>query len=221
MSKSNGYYSAGKTGAPSTCGAARSCPESNVFVDSSGSCLLKVSIPAKIPDAFCVTGRNPTVFCDAHRKTPASVEHHADAYRLPEAVSDDSYDTRPVQIEAGFPLGQTRRMRRSGRWMLVCLCICESVFFRAKTRVVAFLPCLGSSQPDLVFVQNPAKRFDTYRRNNLFPDKILPQFLQRPSLKWATQKVGRTFGGLSDKRLIILGKLRRPAALNSLIMART
>jgi hypothetical protein len=213
VSKSNGYYSADKTGAPSTCGAARSCPESNVFVDSSGSCLLKASVLPKIPDAFFVDGHNPIIFCDAHRKTPASAERHAGVYRLPEAVSDDSYDTIPTPVEAEFPSGQIRRMRQSGRWARGHLCIFESVFFRAKTRIVAFLPRLGSPQPNLVFVQNPAKCFDADRENNLFAYKILPQLFQRPSLKRTAQKVGRTFCGLSDKSLIILGKLRRPAAV--------
>jgi len=212
-SKSNGCCFAGRTEAHLVFGAARSCPESNVFVDSSSSCLLKASTLPKIPDAFFVDGHNPIIFCDAHRKTPASAERHAGVYRLPEAVSDDSYDTIPTPVEAEFPSGQIRRMRQSGRWMLVCLCICELVFFRAKTRVIAFLPCLGSSQPDLVFMQNPAKRFDADRGNNLFPNKILSQFLQRPSLKRAAQKIGRTFCGLSDKRLVILGKLRWPAAV--------
>jgi len=178
VSKSNEYYFADKTEVLSTFGAVKSCPESDGCADSSGICFLTASIPAKIPDVFFGTEHNPTAFCNARHKTPASAECHTDAYRSPEVASDGLYDTMQFPVEVEFPSGRIRHTRRLGRWTQTCLRICESVFFRAKTRIVAFLPRLGSPQPNLVFVQNPAKCFDADREDNLFPYKILPQLFQ-------------------------------------------
>ena len=114
-SKSNEHCFSGKTRTPSTCGAARNCPKSDVSADSSRSCFLKASTLPKIPDVFFVSEHTPTIFCDAHRKKLASAEHHTDEYRLQEAVWDDPYGTMQLPVEDEFPAGQTRRMRQSDR----------------------------------------------------------------------------------------------------------
>lgn len=212
-SKSDEYCFFGKISTPSAYGAARNYPKSDVFADSSDNCFLKASTLQEIPDVSCVAGHNPRAFCDAHRKRPSSAERHKDEYRLQEAVLGGLYDTIQFPVEAEFPSGRIHRMRQSGRWMRACLYICESVFFRAKTRIITFLPRLGSPQSDFVFMQNPAKRFDADRGNNLFGNKIFSQFFQRPSLKRTAQKVRRTFSSLGDKCLVVLGKLCRPAAV--------
>jgi hypothetical protein len=212
-SRSNEYCFADRTAAQSAFCAAKNCPESDGFADFWDSCFLEVLTPPKIPYAFCVGGYNPKAFCDAHRKKPASAARHRDAYMLPQVVSDGRYDTIQVPVEAVFPSGRIRRMRQSGRWMQVCLYICESVFFRAKAGIIAFLPRLGSTQPNLVLTQNPAKRFEADGRNNLFGNKIFSQLFKRPSLKRTTQKVRRTFGGLGDKCLVVLGKFRGSSAV--------
>jgi len=211
VSRSDEYCSCDNTATPLPCDAARSCPKSDEFADLWDTFSLKASILQGIPDGVCGAEHNPTVFSRVHRKKLASAERHADAYRLQAAVSDGLFRTKPALAGVEFPAGQIRRMKLLDRWLRAGLHTGESVFFSLKLRIVAFFPCFGSSKLDLFLMQNTAKRFKTDRRNDLFGNKIRPQFFQGPSLKRTAQKVRRTLGRFGDKGFVILGKFLRPA----------
>jgi len=84
-SKSYEYCSAGKTSTLSACGAARNCPESNEFADSSNTSSLNISMIPEIPDAFCEAEHNRRASLNAHRKTPASAGLRTVGYKWPAA----------------------------------------------------------------------------------------------------------------------------------------
>jgi len=213
VSKSDEYCSDGNTSALLLCGAVRSCPVSNEFVVSSDTSSVNILMLPETPDVFCVAEHNPTAFSGVHRKMPANAEHHADEYMLQEAVLDGLYGNKFVPAEDEFPTGQTRRMKLSDHFLRAGLYICESVFFRLKSWVVAFFPRFDSSESDLFLVQNTAKRLKTDRRNNFFFNQIFSKFFKRPAFERTIQKVGRTFCSFSDKSFIIFRKFRGTSRL--------
>ena len=211
VSRSGEYCSFDNTAIPLPCDGVRSCPGSNGFADFSDTSSLKALILRGIPDAACENEHNPTAFSCAHRKKPASAEHHVGVYTLQEVFSGDPYDNRLVPAEDESPVGRIRRMRSSGHWMRAGLHICESVFFRLKLRIVAFFPCFDPSKLDLFVMQDASKRFNADRRNDFFSDEILSKFFQRPTFKRATQQVWRAFSCFCNKCLVVFSKFIRPA----------
>ena len=211
LSRSNEYCSCDNTATPLPCDAAKSCPISNVYAAFPDTVSVKALMLPVLPDVVCANEYSPKAFSDEHRKKQASAERHEDAYMLQEVFSDGPYGNSFVRLVDVSPEGRTRRMIPLGRWMQAGLHTCESVFFRLKLRIVAFFPGFSASEPDFFLMQNCSKRFNTDRANNLFFDKIFPKFFQRPSLKRAAQKVGRTFGSFGNERLVVFGKLRRSA----------
>ena len=163
------------------------------------------------PDVFCEDEHSPTAFSDAHRKMPASAEHHEVDDKWPANVWGDSYDNSFAPVGDGPPEDRTRRTLWSDHWPRVCLHTCGSVFFRLKLWIVAFFPGLGSSEFDFFLMQYRAKRFNTNRRYNFFLDKIFSQFFQRPAFEWTAQKLRGALGGFGNEGFIIFGKLRRSA----------
>ncbi len=210
-SKLNEYCSCGNTATPSPCGAARNCPESGEFADLGDTSSLAVSIRRGIPDAACGAACSPTAFSRGHRKRPASAVRHAGECMLQEVFSDDPYGNRFVPVEAESPTDRIRRMRPWDHSLQAGLHIGGLVFFRPKLRIVTFFPCFDSPKLNFFLMQNAAKCFNADLRDDLFGNKILPQFFQRPSFEWTAQKVRRTLGRFSDKCLVILGKFIRPA----------
>ena len=208
-SKSNEYCSCDNTAVPSPCGVARSCPESDEFVALWDTFFVKASTPRGTPDAVCGAAYSPTAFSCGHRKRPANAARPGFGYTWPAVASDGRFRIKPVQVEAEFPEGRTRRMKSRDHWLRAGLRTCESVFFRYKLRVVAFFPCFRASKLDFFLMQNCPKCFNADLWEDLFGNKILPQFFQRPPLKRTTQKIRRTFCRFSDKCLVILGKLIR------------
>jgi len=207
VSRSCEYCSVGKTSEPPVCGAARNCPRSNECVDFSDTFSLKASTLPGSPDVFCEYEHNPTAFSDGHRKMPASAEHREGGDRWQANVSDGLYGSRFVPVEDVSPEGRTRRKILSGHWMQTCLHTCGLVFFRLKPMIIAFLPRFGASEPDLSFVQNSSKSFNTDRGNNLFCHQIFTQLFQRPAFERTAQKVWRALGSFSNESLVIFGKL--------------
>jgi len=205
-SRSNEYCLYGNTVALFPCGVARNCPKSNEFAAVWDTSFVEASTLRGTPDVVCGAAYSPIAFSCGHRKMPANAAHPEFGYTWPAAVSDGRFRTKPAPVEAGFPTGQTRRRRSWARWPQVGLRTCESVFFRRQPRVVAFFPCFRASKLDFFLMQNAAKCFNADLRDDLFGNEILPQFFQRPSLKWTAQKVRRTFCRFSDKGLVILGE---------------
>jgi len=154
VSRSYEYCFVGKNASPSTCGAARNCPESDEFADFCGTFSSAASIRLIPPDASCEHEHNPTASPDEHRKMPASAEHHEDGDRWQANVSDGLYGSRFVPVEDVAPEGRTRRRILSGHWMRACLHTCGLVFFRLKPRIIAFFPRFGASELDFSLVQN-------------------------------------------------------------------
>src|SRR4030043_298460 len=211
LSRSYEYCFGGRTAALPFCGVARNCPELSESAAVSDTFCEAVSKHSMFPGAAFSCEYNPTVFSDAHRKTPASAERHEDEYMSQADALDGRCDTSPAPAAGESPMGQTRRKRLLGRWTQPCLHTCGSVFFTLKLRVVAFFPRLGSSELDFPFVQNSTKCFNTYRGCNLFCHEVLSQFLQRPSFERAAQKVRRAFCSFCNKSFVIFGKLCRTA----------
>jgi len=203
-SKSNEYCSAGNTVSRHPCGAARSCPVSDEFADIQDNFCEEASKPQAFPDVVFGCGYIPKAGRREHRKTPASAARrmvlcmsHAD-----EPACDTSID-RP---EGEPPAARTRRRQLSGHLPQDSLHICESVFFRPKVRVVAFLPRFCASQPNFMASQNLPKRLQTDRTDNLFLGEIFTQLGQRPASKWSAQQIRRTKSRLDNNALLLLAE---------------
>jgi len=169
-SKSYGHCSSGSTVSRRPCGAAKSCPVSDGFADKRDTFCEEVSRHQASLDAVFVRGCIPTACLRERRKTPASAAHHKVLYTS--HAGEPVFDTSTDQLEGEPPAVRTRRRQLSGHPPPASLRICESVFFRPKAWVVAFLPRLCASQPNFTASQNLPKRLQTNRVNNPLLDEI-------------------------------------------------
>ena len=208
-SKSNEYCFCGNTAALSPCGVGRSCPGLDGFAAVWDISFVKALTLRGTLGAVFEAACSRTAFSRAHRKKPANAAPREFGYRLPATVSGGSFRTKPVPVEAGFPEDQTRRMKSWGHWLRAGLHTGELVFFRLKLRIVTLFPCFRTSKFDLFLMQNTPKCFETDLRDNLLGNKVFAKFLQRPSLKWAPQKIRRAFSCFSDKCLVVFGEFMR------------
>lgn len=206
VSKSCEYCSADSTVEPFACGAVRSCPGSGGFADVSGTSFAAVSVPPGIPDASCEGEGSPRVSFDEHRRRPTSAERHGVVNMLPAVFGDDGCGTTSAPAVGESPKGRTRRRKWLGHWLRAGLRSDESLFFRLKSGIVAFFPCLRASEFDLPLMKNRTQGFKADRRNNLFLQKICSQFVQRPSFKRTAQEIRWTLRRLGNKGFVIFGK---------------
>src|SRR4030042_2072042 len=203
-SKSNAHCPSGSTASQHPCGAAKSCPVSNEYAAKQDTFCEEASRPQAFPGVVFGCGYIPTACCDEHRKTPANAARHMVLCMslAGELVRDTSTD----RLEDEPPAARTRRRRPLGHLPQDSFRICESVFFRPKVRIVAFLPRLCASQPDFTASQNLPKCFQTDGSDNLFLDEIFPQLGQRPSSERSSQQVRWAQGRLDNNTLLLLAE---------------
>jgi hypothetical protein len=203
-SKSNAHCSSDSTASQRPCDAAKSCPESDVFAAKLDTFCEEVSRRTAFPGVVFGCGYIPKAGWREHRKTPASVARRK--VLCMSHAGELVCDTSTGRPEDEPPAARTRRKQLSGHLPQDSLHICESVFFRPKVRIVAFLPRLCASQPDFTASQNLPKRLQTDRANNLFLDEIFTQLGQRPSSKRSAQQVRRAQGRLDNNALLLLAE---------------
>jgi hypothetical protein len=208
-SKSNAHCSSGNTASQHPCDAAKSCPISDGFAAKPDTFCEEVSRRTAFPGVVFGCGYIPKARWRGHRKTPASAERHM--VLCTSHAGEPVCDTSTDRLEDELPAARTRRKQLSGHLPQDSLHICESVFFRPKVRIVAFLPRFCASQPDFTASQNLPKCFQTDGYDNLFLDEIFTQLCQRPSSKGFSQQVRRTQGRLDNNAFLLLAEFFGPS----------